>query len=58
MAIAMNTFVGQYEAVIWIDDDDYFEEITSFDLPACPVDVGETCFGLHYASAVDHGISS
>jgi hypothetical protein len=39
--------VGEDEAVVWIDDKDDFEKVSSFDLAAYSVDVGKTCLGLH-----------
>jgi hypothetical protein len=54
----MYALVGENEAVVWIDDNDDFEKISSFDLSSYSFDVGKTCLGLHQVGGVDHGISS
>jgi hypothetical protein len=58
MAVAMKTLMGEYEAIVWIDDEDDFEEITSFDFASYPFNVGKTRFCLEKPCAVDDGVGS
>jgi hypothetical protein len=58
MAVAMNALMGEYKPIIRIDDQDDFEEISSFDFSPYSFDEGKTCLGLHQTGAVNHGIGS
>jgi hypothetical protein len=58
MAVAMNALMGEYKTIIRVDDEDDFEEITSFDFASYSFDVWKTRFCLEKPCAVDDSVGS